>query len=379
MASLPPSEIAYQQAHIDDNLSTTLIAVSTIFCGVALLSLVVRLIARRLARASFGWDDYLAIATMVPLIGLNIAVCLLGHWGIGRVLLWVMQHPQNRAHLGKTVIAVSLCYDSTMTLGKLSFLALLARIFTLHRTWFRIVIYFWGTYTLLWWMSGWLIIFLSCDPLSTNWGIPRHCEPGFFALVSVAVTNAISDVGILALPQPLIWQLQLPLGKKIGLSMLFLVGTFASAISITRIILVRRATLTASLNPTYNIFTSLFTVLEPASFVICANLPMAYSFFKRLPESKLVSYFSSLIAHLTGPRSIPSADGSAAQLPVLGNKVKPKYWNKLDDSLFDSQAGDGRQFSRKGVERGETLQSELVASHGEGVSTKREYWELAVV
>lgn len=65
MASLPASEIAYQQAHINDNLSTTLIAVSTIFCGVALLSLVVRLIARRLANASFGWDDYFAIATMV--------------------------------------------------------------------------------------------------------------------------------------------------------------------------------------------------------------------------------------------------------------------------------------------------------------------------
>ena len=65
MASLPPSEIAYQQAHINDNPSTTLIAVSTIFCGAALLSLVVRLIARRLASPSFGWDDYSAIATMV--------------------------------------------------------------------------------------------------------------------------------------------------------------------------------------------------------------------------------------------------------------------------------------------------------------------------
>lgn len=298
-----------------------------------------------------------------------------------------------------------------MTLGKLSFLALLARIFTLHRTWFRIVVYFWGTYTLLWWTSGWFIIFLSCDPLSTNWGVPRHCEPGFLALVSAAVTNAISDVGILALPQPLIWQLQLPLGKKIGLSMLFLVGTLyvsflsimslfflfffkqvsqlhklsslteelhsASAISITRIIFVRRATSTANFNPTYNIFPSLFTVLEPASFVICANLPMAYSLLKRLPESKLVSYFSSLVARLTGPGSKPSGDGSGAQLPVLGNKVKPRYWNKLGDSLFDSQAGDGRQFSQKGVGRDETEQFELVASHGEGVGTKRGHWELA--
>ena len=151
----------------------------------------------------------------------------------------------------------------------------------------------------------------------------------------------------------------------------------ASAISITRIILVRRATSTANFNPTYNIFPTLFTVLEPASFVICANLPMTYSLFKGLPESKLGSYFSSLIARLTGPGSTTSGDASGAQLPVLGNKVKPRYWNKLDDNMFDSQAGDGRQFSQEGVGRDETEEIELVASHREGVSTKREYWELA--
>ena len=104
---------------------------------------------------------------------------------------------------------------------------------------------------------------------------------------------------------------------------------------------------------------------------------MTYSLFKRLPESKLGLYFSYLIARLTGRGSKPSGDVSGGQLPVLGNKVKPPYWNRLDDSLFDSQPGDGRQFSQKDVGRDGSEQSELVTSHGEGVSTKREYWELA--
>ena len=69
MASLPPSEIAYQEAHINDNLSTTLIVVSTVFTALGLLSLLARLIARRLARAHLGWDDYLAIAAMVNFYG----------------------------------------------------------------------------------------------------------------------------------------------------------------------------------------------------------------------------------------------------------------------------------------------------------------------
>ena len=67
MASLPPSEIAYQEAHINDNLSTTLIAVCNVFTVLAVLSLLARLAARRLARTPLGWDDYLAIAAMVTL------------------------------------------------------------------------------------------------------------------------------------------------------------------------------------------------------------------------------------------------------------------------------------------------------------------------
>lgn len=111
-----------------------------------------------------------------------------------------------------------------MALGKLSILALLARIFTLRRTWFKVSIYFWATWTLLWWTAGWLVIFLECRPLSTNWGVPTQCRPAFKTSVATSVFNAISDVGILILPQPMIWQLQLPYSKKLALSLVFLFG-----------------------------------------------------------------------------------------------------------------------------------------------------------
>lgn len=73
MASLPPSEIAYQQAHIDDNLSTRLIVVCNAFTAVALVTLFARLASRRLTGAVLGWDDYLAIAASVILIIFNCA------------------------------------------------------------------------------------------------------------------------------------------------------------------------------------------------------------------------------------------------------------------------------------------------------------------
>ena len=124
----------------------------------------------------------------------------------------------------QTELAYSVFYDWSMTLGKLSILALLARVFTFHRMWFKVGVYFWATWIILWWTAGWFIIFLECRPLSTSWGVPTQCRPGFPASVAAATFNAVSDVGMLILPQPLIWHLQLPVPKKVALSLVFLVG-----------------------------------------------------------------------------------------------------------------------------------------------------------
>lgn len=111
-----------------------------------------------------------------------------------------------------------------MALAKLSILALLTRVFTLHQIWFKVGIYFWTTWTILWWVASWFITFLECRPLSTSWGVPTQCRPTFKASVCAAVFNATSDIGVLILPQLLIWRLQIPGPKKLGVSLVFLVG-----------------------------------------------------------------------------------------------------------------------------------------------------------
>lgn len=111
-----------------------------------------------------------------------------------------------------------------MALSRLSILALLARVFTLQRMWFKVSIYFWATWILIWWTSGLFIIFLECRPISTNWGEPTHCGPTHTTSIITAVINSVADVAILMLPQPMIWQLQLPNIKKLGLSLAFLFG-----------------------------------------------------------------------------------------------------------------------------------------------------------
>lgn len=111
-----------------------------------------------------------------------------------------------------------------MTLAKLAVLALFARIFTLSSRMIQIGISFFTAYTLLWCVAGMLVIFLGCRPLSSNWGEPYQCRPDFKTSVSVGIVNIISDIRILALPQPAILGLHLSFRRKLALGFVFMMG-----------------------------------------------------------------------------------------------------------------------------------------------------------
>ena len=76
MNSLPPEIIAYQEAHIHETRTPVLIGVCSVFTGLVLLTLGLRLASRALAGVKLGLDDYLACATAFLLVGLNISACL---------------------------------------------------------------------------------------------------------------------------------------------------------------------------------------------------------------------------------------------------------------------------------------------------------------
>ena len=65
--ALPASEIQYEQAHITDNATNSILAASVICFVVAGSAVSLRLISRRLKQLSLGVDDYLAIVAMVRL------------------------------------------------------------------------------------------------------------------------------------------------------------------------------------------------------------------------------------------------------------------------------------------------------------------------
>ena len=61
----PAMEFQYEQAHITDNLTNSIIAANVICSLVAGSAVLLRIVSRRLKKLSLGVDDYMAMSAMV--------------------------------------------------------------------------------------------------------------------------------------------------------------------------------------------------------------------------------------------------------------------------------------------------------------------------
>ena len=79
-----------------------------------------------------------------------------------------------------------------------------------------------------WGILAALVTWAFCSPIAFNWNphIPGgHCADRDAGFLVVGVVDAVTDLMILLLPLPFIWNLQLPRTNKIGLSVLFSIAT----------------------------------------------------------------------------------------------------------------------------------------------------------
>lgn len=109
-------------------------------------------------------------------------------------------------------------------------------------------------------MGAWMIttvfaILFQCTPFEFNWDttIPGgHCiNIGQFALVT-SILNVLTDVAILILPLPLVFQLKVSKQKQWNLAFLFALGGGACVVGITRAAWIGK--LNATVDPTCELY-----------------------------------------------------------------------------------------------------------------------------
>ncbi|PLB50750.1 integral membrane protein [Aspergillus steynii IBT 23096] len=297
-----------------------MIAIVSVLVGVSLISVIMRVIARLKRRVKFGIDDYLCFLSM----GLLLAMLI-------ELVLWVTIGG-NGAHMddldtktimnfSKIFLANQFTYFVLCPAIKISIICFYRRIFTMRS--FQLTTLGLNILITLWGTGIFLACALQCRPLRGYWdkSVDGHCFDANKFFIVNQVFNVLMDFVILALPIPMIWNLQRAWQDKLALNGVFALGAFVCFASIYRIVVL------FWMDPsdtTYTVYqATLWTHIEPSIGLICSCLPIARGLFPRfkIPGSR---------KYATAPYYI-NTDVSTSHFVVSSPKSPPSDYFKMDD------------------------------------------------
>ncbi|CZS92081.1 related to integral membrane protein [Rhynchosporium graminicola] len=249
-----------------------------IFFVLTPIFIAVRLWSRIHMRAGLKWDDWTILVSFVFSMTVSILIMLSCHYGFGQHIKNLT--PYNRKMTLQTFWIAQGFYKLTSNLTKASIILLYLRIFVQKP--FRIACNMMLAIILAYMAATWFATIFQCNPIPRAWNktIPGTCIDLTKNWYANAGFSIATDLIILVLPMPLLWQSRLPLNQKAALMGVFALGAFVVVTSIFRMQTLDFSTKTPDI--TYDILSSLWTMVEPNVAIICACLPMC-----RLPLTML--------------------------------------------------------------------------------------------
>ncbi|CAI7625263.1 unnamed protein product [Penicillium palitans] len=297
----------------------------------------IRLWSRAKSKSGLGLDDWtILVSSMFAVIvmAFMLAACT---YGFG-------QHIANitTPHRLMTMKACQLFFVSqafyklTMNMTKMSILMLYLRIFI--QRWFRITCYVLLVIITSYMVGAFFASVFQCTPVARAWNktIPGSCIDITTNWYANAGFSIATDIIILTLPMYPLYKSKIILKRKIALMIVFALGAFVVVTSI-----VRMQTLdfsSTSPDPTYDIASSVWTMLEENVAITCACLPMMW-----MPLARLFPSFFSLDS---GTDSYGSSGDRSSELKAISRLQS--NWSRLNahpdtkGSIAMNQTGDSQ-------------------------------------
>ncbi|KAJ5982847.1 hypothetical protein N7481_004946 [Penicillium waksmanii] len=202
-------------------------------------------------------------------------------------------------------------YKLTMNMTKMSILMLYLRIFI--QRWFRMVCYALLCIIASYMVAAFFASIFQCIPVAKAWNkaIPGSCIDITTNWYANAGFSIATDIIILALPMYPIYNSRIVLDRKIALMMVFALGAFVAVTSI-----IRMQTLdfsSKSPDTTYDLTSSIWTMIEENMAIICACLPMMWTPLARLFPSFLSTNQRATSNHRSAARGTESNANSRSR------------------------------------------------------------------
>ncbi|KAI9664504.1 MAG: hypothetical protein M1821_005950 [Bathelium mastoideum] len=179
------------------------------------------------------WDDWLAFVAM--LLCASISALSIQGLKYGYGLQMNNMTLEDIPPLLKLFYASGLVYQTALGLTKTSILLFYRRIFPTR----HVIIGCWvlGVLDATWTIATDAAWAVQCSPIESLWDplVPGKCmdRPAF--ILGIGLPNIIIDVGVFVLPVYSVWQLQMPMTRKLAVTGIFGVALFAVLCSILRL------------------------------------------------------------------------------------------------------------------------------------------------
>ncbi|MCJ1345873.1 hypothetical protein MMC31_004082 [Peltigera leucophlebia] len=217
-----------------------ILGISIVFPIIAIIAVILRFEARRINRLKPGADDWTILAALILTIGVTIDVLLdsrLGNLGGHETFTPDGEPVFDRQFLifGQTTFALELLVWPCVGLNKISVLLLYKRIFV--NKGFQIMVWCSIGIVTAWTVAFTFALLFSCMPISSHWDptIAFTCVNEISLFTAALSTDVITDGLILLLPIYNVWQLQMPLHRKIAVICIFLLGGLVTITGIIRL------------------------------------------------------------------------------------------------------------------------------------------------
>ncbi|OGM45840.1 hypothetical protein ABOM_006067 [Aspergillus bombycis] len=250
-----------------DGLRNNVIAVNVL----AVVSIVLRFVARHIRRVTVGADDYLIVASLALLFTISGIALGMIHYGLG--YNQVDLPAESSLMVAKLLYVFEIFYVINLLTIKLSILMMYRRIFTNISRLFRVGAMICGAVVTLWATAFVPAAIFQCTPVAKAWDIdiPGHCISLQLAFYCVALPNILTDVAILSLPIRSCWQLHRSILYRLSLIGIFMMGIFVVGVSIyrfTTLFLYSPHNVPGTIGPS-----TIWSVIECAVGIVCACLP----------------------------------------------------------------------------------------------------------
>ncbi|KAF9870670.1 integral membrane protein [Colletotrichum karsti] len=260
---------------IERESQISVLATSIAFIVLSTTAVILRMVARRMARRTLDASDYCIIAACVCANGLqSIGIVGVIQCGVGyhfqEIIAMFGMAPITK--FLKMLIGVQILWATSLSLCKISILILYTKIFSV-----RIMIMaskMTAALIIVWALTTILLGFFICRPFALNWEptLDGSCGNQVLSYLVTGTLNLVTDLIVLVLPLSYLWNLHLRLYKKLVLIATFSMGIFTCVISAMR--LVSLTSLDYN-DITFNIPHALiFGSLEPSVGVIVACVPL---------------------------------------------------------------------------------------------------------